>query len=52
MKHWGAIIIGTGHAGPSLATLFSDAGKAIAIIEHHRFGGIRVNTKLYQSTGR
>jgi pyruvate/2-oxoglutarate dehydrogenase complex dihydrolipoamide dehydrogenase (E3) component len=39
-----AIIIGTGQAGPSLASRLSAAGKAVAIIERHKFGGTCVNT--------
>jgi pyruvate/2-oxoglutarate dehydrogenase complex dihydrolipoamide dehydrogenase (E3) component len=38
------IIIGTGQAGPSLAARFSAAGKTVAIIERHKFGGTCVNT--------
>jgi pyruvate/2-oxoglutarate dehydrogenase complex dihydrolipoamide dehydrogenase (E3) component len=44
MKHFDAIVIGTGQAGPSLAGRFSDAGKTVAIIERHKFGGTCVNT--------
>ncbi len=44
MKHFDAIIIGTGQAGPSLAARFSAAGKTAAIIERHKFGGTCVNT--------
>jgi pyruvate/2-oxoglutarate dehydrogenase complex dihydrolipoamide dehydrogenase (E3) component len=44
MKHFDAIIIGTGQAGPSLAARFADAGKTVAIIERHKFGGTCVNT--------
>jgi cation diffusion facilitator CzcD-associated flavoprotein CzcO len=44
MKHFDAIIIGTGKAGPSLAARFSDTGKTLAIIERHKFGGTCVNT--------
>ena len=43
-KRFDAIIIGTGQAGPSLATRFADAGKTVAIIERHKFGGTCVNT--------
>jgi pyruvate/2-oxoglutarate dehydrogenase complex dihydrolipoamide dehydrogenase (E3) component len=42
MKHFDAIVIGTGQAGPSLATRFSDAGKTVAM-ELHRFGSTCVN---------
>jgi len=44
MKHFDAIIIGTGQAGPSLAARFADAGKTVAIIERSKFGGTCVNT--------
>jgi pyruvate/2-oxoglutarate dehydrogenase complex dihydrolipoamide dehydrogenase (E3) component len=44
MKRFDAIIVGTGQAGPSLAARFSDAGKTVAIIERHKFGGTCVNT--------
>src|SRR3954464_1708225 len=44
MKHFEAIIIGKGQAGPSLAARFASAGKTVAIIERHKFGGTCVNT--------
>jgi pyruvate/2-oxoglutarate dehydrogenase complex dihydrolipoamide dehydrogenase (E3) component len=44
MRHFDAIIIGTGQAGPPLAARFSDAGKTVAIIERHKFDGTCVNT--------
>jgi pyruvate/2-oxoglutarate dehydrogenase complex dihydrolipoamide dehydrogenase (E3) component len=44
MTHFDAIIIGTGQAGPSLAARFASAGKTVAIIERHKFGGTCVNT--------
>jgi pyruvate/2-oxoglutarate dehydrogenase complex dihydrolipoamide dehydrogenase (E3) component len=44
MKHFDAIIIGTGQAGPPLAARFAAAGKTVAIIERHKFGGTCVNT--------
>ncbi|MGA2889440.1 MAG: FAD-containing oxidoreductase [Terracidiphilus sp.] len=44
MKHFDAIIIGTGQAGPSLAARFAGAGKIVAIIERQKFGGTCVNT--------
>jgi pyruvate/2-oxoglutarate dehydrogenase complex dihydrolipoamide dehydrogenase (E3) component len=44
MKHFDAIIIGTGQAGPALAARFAVAGKTVAIIERHKFGGTCVNT--------
>lgn len=43
-KHFDAIIIGTGQAGPSLAARFAAAGKTVAIIERDKFGGTCVNT--------
>lgn len=39
-----AIIIGTGQSGPSLATTLAGAGRNVAIIERHLFGGTCVNT--------
>ena len=44
MKHFDAIIIGTGQAGPPMAARFADAGKTVAIIERYKFGGTCVNT--------
>jgi pyruvate/2-oxoglutarate dehydrogenase complex dihydrolipoamide dehydrogenase (E3) component len=44
VKHFDAIIIGTGQAGPPLAGRFAGAGKTVAIIERHKFGGTCVNT--------
>ena len=43
-QHFDAIVIGTGQAGPSLAAKFAGAGKTVAIIERHKFGGTCVNT--------
>ena len=43
-KHFDAIIIGTGQAGPALAARFAAAGRTVAIIERHKFGGTCVNT--------
>jgi len=39
-----AIIIGTGQAGPSLATRLAGEGMKVAIIERKLFGGTCVNT--------
>src|ERR1700684_437668 len=50
MKRFDAIIIGTGQAGPSLAARFAGAGKSIAIIERHKFGGTCVNTGCIPTT--
>src|SRR5271155_4720933 len=44
IKHFDAIIIGTGQAGPSLAVRFAAAGRTVAIVERHKFGGTCVNT--------
>ena len=44
MRHFDAVVIGTGQAGPSLASRFAAAGKTVAIIERHKFGGTCVNT--------
>ena len=43
-RNFDAIIIGTGQAGPSLAARFAAAGRTVAIIERHKFGGTCVNT--------
>lgn len=43
-RHFDAIIIGTGQAGPSLAGRLSAAGQSVAIIERHLVGGTCVNT--------
>ena len=43
-QHFDAIVIRTGQAGPALAGRFADAGKTVAIIERHKFGGTCVNT--------
>jgi pyruvate/2-oxoglutarate dehydrogenase complex dihydrolipoamide dehydrogenase (E3) component len=43
-RHFDAIIIGTGQAGPSLAARFATVGMAVAIIERHKFGGTCMNT--------
>ena len=39
-----AIVIGTGQSGPSLAVALGGAGRNVAVIERHRFGGTCVNT--------
>ena len=39
-----AIIIGAGQAGPPLAERLTHAGKTVAVIERHLFGGTCVNT--------
>jgi pyruvate/2-oxoglutarate dehydrogenase complex dihydrolipoamide dehydrogenase (E3) component len=43
-RKYDAIVIGAGQAGPSLAARFAGAGKSVAIVERHLFGGTCVNT--------
>jgi pyruvate/2-oxoglutarate dehydrogenase complex dihydrolipoamide dehydrogenase (E3) component len=43
MNRYDAIVIGAGQAGPFLAAKFAAAGKSVAIIERHLFGGTCVN---------
>jgi pyruvate/2-oxoglutarate dehydrogenase complex dihydrolipoamide dehydrogenase (E3) component len=43
-RHFDAIVIGTGQAGPSLAARMAETGMNVAIIERHKFGGTCVNT--------
>jgi pyruvate/2-oxoglutarate dehydrogenase complex dihydrolipoamide dehydrogenase (E3) component len=43
-RHFDAIIIGTGQAGPALAVRLAGAGMSVVIIERHKFGGTCVNT--------
>ena len=38
-KIFDAIVIGSGQSGPFLAVRMAAAGKRVAIIERHRFGG-------------
>ena len=42
-EKYDAIVIGTGQAGPSLAVDLAKAGRQVAVIERHRFGGTCVN---------
>jgi pyruvate/2-oxoglutarate dehydrogenase complex dihydrolipoamide dehydrogenase (E3) component len=44
VHNYDAIVIGTGQAGPSLAVRLAGAGRKVAIVERHRFGGTCVNT--------
>ena len=45
MKHsCDAIVIGAGQAGPSLAVRLAGAGRKVAFVERHLFGGTCVNT--------
>ena len=43
-RHFDAIVIGAGQAGPSLAGRLTAAGMSVALIERHLFGGTCVNT--------
>jgi len=43
-RKYDAIVIGAGQAGPSLAARLAGAGKSVAIIERHLFGGTCINT--------
>lgn len=43
-RHYDAIVIGTGQAGPSLAARLAKDGRRTAVLERHRFGGTCVNT--------
>ncbi len=43
-RHFDAVIIGTGQAGPALAARLSAAGMSVAIMERDKFGGTCVNT--------
>ncbi|MBV8742159.1 MAG: FAD-containing oxidoreductase [Sinobacteraceae bacterium] len=44
MRHFDAIVIGAGQAGPSLTARLTAAGLSVAVIERHLFGGTCVNT--------
>jgi pyruvate/2-oxoglutarate dehydrogenase complex dihydrolipoamide dehydrogenase (E3) component len=44
MQHFGAIIVGAGQAGPSLAGRLTAAGQRVAIVERKLIGGTCVNT--------
>ena len=43
-RKYDAIVIGGGQAGPFLAARFAAAGKSVAIVERHLFGGTCINT--------
>src|ERR671916_2643953 len=43
-RHFDAIVIGAGQAGPSLAGRLTAAGMKVAVVERKLFGGTRVNT--------
>lgn len=42
-KHYDAIVVGTGQAGPSLAGRLNEAGTHTAVIGHQKVGGTCVN---------
>jgi pyruvate/2-oxoglutarate dehydrogenase complex dihydrolipoamide dehydrogenase (E3) component len=44
IKKFDTIIVGAGQAGPSLAGRLTAAGKTVAFVERHLFGGTCVNT--------
>lgn len=44
MRHYDAIIIGTGQSGPALARRLAGSGMQVAIVERKLFGGTCVNT--------
>ena len=43
MRNYDAIVIGTGQAGPAVATRLANSGRKVAIIERDKFGGTCVN---------
>jgi pyruvate/2-oxoglutarate dehydrogenase complex dihydrolipoamide dehydrogenase (E3) component len=43
-RHFDAIVVGAGQAGPSMAGRLTAAGKSVAMIERKLFGGTCVNT--------
>jgi pyruvate/2-oxoglutarate dehydrogenase complex dihydrolipoamide dehydrogenase (E3) component len=43
-RHYDAIVIGAGQAGPSMAGRLAAAGMTVAIVERHLVGGTCVNT--------
>jgi pyruvate/2-oxoglutarate dehydrogenase complex dihydrolipoamide dehydrogenase (E3) component len=43
-RRFDAIVIGAGQAGPALAGRLTAAGKTVAVVERHLFGGTCVNT--------
>jgi pyruvate/2-oxoglutarate dehydrogenase complex dihydrolipoamide dehydrogenase (E3) component len=43
MKSYDAIVIGSGQAGPSMASALAERGQRVAIAEGYRFGGSCVN---------
>ena len=43
-KHFDAIVVGAGQAGPSMVDRLVTAGMTVAVVERHLFGGTCVNT--------
>ena len=43
-RHFDAIVIGTGQAGPAMASRLTAAGMTVAVVERHLVGGTCVNT--------
>jgi pyruvate/2-oxoglutarate dehydrogenase complex dihydrolipoamide dehydrogenase (E3) component len=43
-RHFDAIVVGTGQAGPSMAARLVAAGMTVAVVERHLVGGTCVNT--------
>ena len=43
IRHFDAIVIGTGQAGPSMAARLAEAGMTVAVVERHLVGGTCVN---------
>jgi pyruvate/2-oxoglutarate dehydrogenase complex dihydrolipoamide dehydrogenase (E3) component len=52
MREVDAIIIGAGHAGPSLAGRLTAAGMTVAFVLRKLFGGTCVNTGCMPTTIR
>jgi pyruvate/2-oxoglutarate dehydrogenase complex dihydrolipoamide dehydrogenase (E3) component len=57
LKHFDAVVIGTGQGGGPLAVKLAESGKRTAVIERHLFGGTCVNvgctpTKTYVASAR
>ncbi len=44
MKKFDAIVVGAGQAGPPLVARLTAAGRTVALVERHLFGGTCVNT--------
>ena len=44
MKKYDALVVGAGQAGPPLVARLTAAGKTVALVERHLFGGTCVNT--------